>query len=305
MFSKKVSYVIVFALLVLLVPGLAFAITPVGAPVDSSNIYGISNNDEQVGNTHGTEKLYVASAVSDADGFEVAFNDFGSSKQSSKEASPLTNIGNEEYEVSEGEGFSDPLEGWNRAMFAVNDKLYFWFMKPVAQTYGAIVPEPFRMSFSNFFYNAFTPVRLVNALLQGKFKKAGEEIASFGINSTVGILGLGDIAGSNFGIAPSEEDFGQTLGRYGIGNGCYLVLPFFGPSSARDTIGFIADSMMNPITWAFHDDHKLQYSVNMGRYVNKYSLKIGEYENFKSTSVEPYTALKNAYYQYRKEMVNK
>ena len=105
----------------------------------------------------------------------------------------------------------DPLEPWNRAMFQINDKLYFWMLKPLAQGYRAVTAEGFRLGVRNFFHNLGAPLRFINCLLQGKFSAGGAELARFAVNSTVGVLGFGDPAANYPALNPPEEDLGQTL----------------------------------------------------------------------------------------------
>ncbi len=123
---------------------------------------------------------------------------------------------------------SDPIEPFNRAMFWVNDNLYFYLFKPIARGYR-VVPEPARVSVANFFSNLGTPVRLVNAMLQFKLDDSGREAGRFVVNSTVGLLGLFDPAKNWLGWDKKDEDFGQNLGVYGAGPRLYLVLTVFGP----------------------------------------------------------------------------
>ena len=147
------------------------------------------------------------------------------------------------------ETVADPIAGFNRAMFTFNDKLYFWVLKPTAIGYRYVVPTPVRVGLKNFFYNLLMPVRLINCLLQGKPKAAGMELGRFAINSTVGILGFFDPCGQYPEMNPPAEDFGQTLGYYSVGNGVYIVWPFFGPSTLRDSVGSIGDWAMNPVSF--------------------------------------------------------
>jgi phospholipid-binding lipoprotein MlaA len=114
---------------------------------------------------------------------------------------------------------ADPLETLNRGVFYFNDKLYFWVMKPVAQGYSLIVRAPARTGIKNFFYNISAPVRIVNNILQGKARAAEAEWARFLYNATVGVLGFGNPAGKNAALNPDEEDMGQTLAAYGLGDG--------------------------------------------------------------------------------------
>jgi len=147
---------------------------------------------------------------------------------------------------------SDPLHGWNRATHNFNDKLYFWVLKPVAKAWKKTVPKPARISIGNFFKNLGTPARYVSCLLQGKRRAAGTELHRFAYNTTVGVLGLGDPARDKLGLEPADEDLGQTLARWRVGNGAYLVLPLLGPSTVRDTVGLVAvaSSSILSATWS-------------------------------------------------------
>lgn len=198
---------------------------------------------------------------------------------------------------------ADPLRGFNRAMFVFNDKAYFWVLKPVARGYGAVVPEIARKGVKNFFYNIGMPLRFVSCLLQGKGKAAGGEIGRFVLNTTVGVLGFGNPAARYPSLNPDAEDLGQAFGRYGIGNGIYLVLPLMGPSTLRDTVGDVADWFLDPISYV--DPSLAKYSIKAGKMINDTSLRIGEYESLKDAALDPYTAFRNAYLQYREEKVRK
>ena len=191
----------------------------------------------------------------------------------------------------------DPLEPFNRVMFNVNDTLYFWIVKPGAEIYAGIVPEPARIGISNFFSNLTTPVRLVNCLLQGKGDGAGIELRRFAINTTCGILGFGDPALDQYGLEPVQEDLGQTLAVYGFSDGFYLVLPLLGPSNARDSIGRFGDWFLNPVSYV--EPEKAAYGITAVKFTNNSSLALGEYESFKSSTIEPYIAMRRAYAQYR------
>jgi phospholipid-binding lipoprotein MlaA len=196
---------------------------------------------------------------------------------------------------------ADPLEGWNRWMFGANDVLYFWVLKPVAQGYSAVIPEPGRIGIRNFFGNLTTPIRFVNCALQGKFHSAGNEINRLVINTTWGIGGIFDPALEHGKIEQADEDFGQTLAVYGLENGCYLVWPLFGPSTLRDSAGMGGDYFLNPVYYI--KDSKVKMGVSAVRITNTTSLKIGEYEGFKEAAVDPYIALRNAYIQYRNKEI--
>ncbi|MFP4037393.1 MAG: VacJ family lipoprotein, partial [Desulfobacteraceae bacterium] len=154
----------------------------------------------------------------------------------------------DEYD-NDMEAVPDPLEPLNRAFYHFNDKLYFWVIKPAAQGYRAVVPEKGRVGVRNFFYNLAFPVRLVNCLLQLKGQEAGYEFARFIVNSTVGMAGLIDVAGTSMGLEKYEEDLGQTLGHYGAGPSIFINWPFLGPSCVRDSIGMAGDAFLNPVNY--------------------------------------------------------
>lgn len=203
-----------------------------------------------------------------------------------------------------GNSIRDPFEPLNRCMFTFNDKLYFYVLKPAAQGYRYVTPEPVRRSIRLFFINLTTPVRVVNCLLQGKLTGAGIEVLRCIINSTGGFFGFFDQAASCWGLTISEEDTGQTLGRYRIGHGIYIVWPFFGPSSIRDTVGMVGDILLDPMTYV--NLHLWERgAVRSFQAVNTTSLKIGEYEDFKAGAFDPYISLRNAYIQYRDSQVKK
>jgi phospholipid-binding lipoprotein MlaA len=134
----------------------------------------------------------------------------------------------------------DPLEAFNRSMYEFNDWFDYYVGKPVAKGYRAVLPAPVRRSFSNFFYNLHEPIVIVNDLLQGKLVQAASDTGRFVTNTVVGILGLFDPA-SHIGLPHHDEDFGQTFGLWGVGDGPYLVLPFLGPRNLRDTVGLVGD----------------------------------------------------------------
>jgi phospholipid-binding lipoprotein MlaA len=196
---------------------------------------------------------------------------------------------------------ADPLEGLNRIMFGINDILYFWVAKPVTQVYEGVVPAPVRIGVGNFFHNLTTPIRFVNCHLQGKVDSADIELKRFLINTTSGILGFGDPARDKMGLEPVEEDLGQTLAVHGFGNGFYMVLPLLGPSTLRDTVGFVGDQFLNPVRYV--EPWEVSISVSGTKAVNEGSFHIGEYETFKSSAVDPYVAMRQAYIQYRAKQI--
>ena len=192
----------------------------------------------------------------------------------------------------------DPLQPFNRGVFWFNDKLYFYVFKPVAKGYRLVLPRPARVSVNNFFSNLATPIRAGNALLQLKFRAFGTEVYRFVINSTFGVVGLFDPAESVAGVKKSVEDFGQTLGYYGIGHGFYLVLPIVGPSSLRDATGVFADSFADPIRYA--DLETVEYmGVKLLDVETRLSLDRDTYEGIVHDSIDPYLFIRAAYAQRR------
>ncbi len=197
---------------------------------------------------------------------------------------------------------ADPFEGFNRAVFVFNDKLYMYGLRPIAKGYARIVPSFARQGVKHFFKNLLFPIRFVNDLLQGKGEAAGMEFSAFFINTTLGFGGLNDFAQKYVGIQLQNEDFGQTLGSYGIGNGIYLMLPVLGPSSLRDAVGRTGDRLIDPINYA--QPWELSWGASGLEKVNRTSFRIGEYEAFKEAAIDPYTAMRNAYIQNRNALVN-
>ncbi|MFZ1983790.1 MAG: VacJ family lipoprotein [Desulfatitalea sp.] len=196
---------------------------------------------------------------------------------------------------------ADPLEKFNRAVFYFNDKLYFWVMKPVAQGYRAVLPQPARIGVKNFFTNAAAPVRIVNNVLQGKGRAAEAEWAKFLYNTTVGVLGLGNPAGRNAALNPDAEDLGQTLAGYGIGDGFYIMWPFLGPSTLRDTAGMAGDRYINPV--AYVEPWEAWLTVTATNQINNLSFRIGDYESLKKAALDPYESFRNAYIQLRQSKI--
>jgi len=210
--------------------------------------------------------------------------------------------GTEDVPAAEQVEIADPLEPFNRAMFTFNDRLYFGVLKPVAEAYRAVVPEPSRVSVGNFFSNLRSPIRFVNCLLQANVIGAATELFRFMLNSTIGLAGLFDAAGSEeIGLVRQDEDFGQTLGSYGIGQGFYIVWPFLGPSSPRDTVGMAGDYFAYVISYL--DPWYAWLAVRVYQATNDASLAIGNYEAIKEAAIDPYLAVRNAYVQYRQKKV--
>ncbi len=195
----------------------------------------------------------------------------------------------------------DPLEGFNRGVYKFNDVSDKAVFKPIAGAYKAVMPTPVRSGVSNFFANLKTFVTTINQVLQFKFNKAAESAGRFVINSTVGIAGLFDVA-SKQGIPQYKEDFGQTLGYWGVGNGAYLMLPFFGPSTLRDTTGLIADSMtIDPI--GYIDDPRTRNIVIATKFIDTRAQLLPGSDLLDEAALDPYTFMRDAYLQRRANQV--
>jgi len=193
---------------------------------------------------------------------------------------------------------ADPWEGFNRTMFSFNEGLDRAIIKPVTQGYRYVMPDFAETGVHNFFENIGDVKTFFNNVLQGKPKEASEDLGRVIINTTIGIGGLFDVA-TTFGIPKHNEDFGQTLGAWGVESGPYLVLPLFGPSSVRDGIGRIPDAMVDPLQEIGDDDTQLGLQVL--RVIDTRS-QILNAEGV--ISGDRYTFIRDAYLQRREFEVN-
>ena len=198
---------------------------------------------------------------------------------------------------------NDPLEPINRAFFTFNDVMYDWVIEPVTNGYIWLLPRSLRQCFGNVFYNLAMPVRLLNSLLQGDLESTGVVLGRFLINSTIGVAGFVDIAYLEFDIDPRPADFGQTLGKWGLGGGIYLCWPIVGPSNIRDSFGLVADAYTHPIPY-FHNDLVLDVAYYTSNMVNTLSLNPDIYNDIRKYSLDPYVASRQAYYEYRRAFIN-
>lgn len=150
---------------------------------------------------------------------------------------------------------NDPWEETNTKVFKFNKKLDNWILRPIAHGYNAAVPQVMRQGVGNFFSNIDDINVLANDLLQLKFAAAASDTGRLVINTTIGVVGIVDVA-SSMGLNKNEEDFGQTFGHWGVGTGPYVMLPFFGPSTVRDSFGLVLDTVFNPIQ--YHDEESVK-----------------------------------------------
>lgn len=191
--------------------------------------------------------------------------------------------------------FRDPLEPVNRAVFAFNDVSYRYVFVPLARGYNRHVPDPARESVGNFFHNLQAPVHLINNLLQLKPRAAGTNIARFGINSTLGILGLFDPAERWFDLAPADASLDETLAKYGAGYGFYLVVPLLGPSSLRAGSSALVEGYFHPIAYLTEDGERI--IIQGFDYFQDFAPQADGYIQQVEESDDPYLFIRNLYLQ--------
>ena len=192
---------------------------------------------------------------------------------------------------------TDPLEGFNRKIDAFNQFGDRWLIRPAAVTYRTLMPEVVDQGVTNMFNNVREPITIVNDLLQFKFKKAGADTGRLLLNSTVGLLGFFDVA-AKAGLPRQVEDFGQTLGYWGVPAGPYVVIPLLGPSNLRDAFGQIPDAFANPI--AYIDDDLPRFSALSLYYVD---LRADIIDVEGLISGDQYVFVRDAYLQDREYLV--
>lgn len=195
---------------------------------------------------------------------------------------------------------ADPAEGLNRGIFKFNDAVDTAVLSPVAKGYRAVVPQPARTGVRNFLHNLKTPTILANNLLQGDLQGAGVTLTRFLANTLIGLGGVFDVAAKG-GLPYRDEDFGQTLGTWGVGSGPYIVLPLFGPSSARDTAGLLVDTYTDPVRlWLTNTDREEWYIGKVAvATVDKREELLDVLADLKKNSIDYYAAVRSAYSQRR------
>ncbi|MBQ7608925.1 MAG: VacJ family lipoprotein [Desulfovibrionaceae bacterium] len=199
---------------------------------------------------------------------------------------------------------SDPFEGWNRFWFRFNDRFYVYVADPVYHGWEVITPPGFRWALKNFLHNALFPIRFVNNILQLKFKGAGVEFSRFMMN-TMCSAGFSDPARKKKSIVPVDpagEDFGQTLAVWGLGHGPYIVWPFVGPSSLRDSIGRVGDIFADPFFYV--QPWWLAYASAGTLRFNDLDSVLTLYKDLSRAALDPYIAMREAYCNYRNLHVN-
>ena len=191
----------------------------------------------------------------------------------------------------------DPLEGFNRVAYQFNDDLDTAFLKPLAKGYRAITPAPVDRGITNFFENVADVRNAVNNLLQFKMTRAITSVGRIVVNSTVGILGFVDVA-SNLNMPKYTEDFGQTLGAWGVSPGPYIVLPFFGPSTGRDTIGVVVDWYTDPLTYTRNGS--VSWGLKGLRLIDRRADLLAASKVLEQAALDPYAFVRDGYLQRRR-----
>ena len=194
----------------------------------------------------------------------------------------------------------DPWENWNRKVFGFNEELDVRVLKPVATAYSNVVPQPVRRGIDNFFGNAADAWSSVNNLLQGKFEASGQDLIRFGTNTIFGLGGVIDVA-TEMGLDHQYEDFGQTLGHWGVGAGAYIVWPLFGPSSVRETVALPLDRAVSPAL-AINGGGS-QYAIVGLQIVNVRAGLLGASRVLDDIALDKYTFVRDAYLQRRRSLV--
>ena len=237
----------------------------------------------------------------------------GKDPAAAKPVRPASSAVGDEFANVPVQKVNDPLEGFNRSVFGLNDELYTHALRPLAHGYVIIVPRPARTGISNFFDNVQFPVRFINSVLQGKLKRSAQEAGKFVFNSTFGVGGLIRVSDHVSGLEDvPAEDFGLTLGVWGFRSGPYIVIPVLGPSDCRDVVGFAGDYVMSPLNWytvgiiqAEYISEAVSVALSGVRYGNALPKTIETYDQMKSAAVDPYIAVRDAYLSYRSAQMKK
>lgn len=206
--------------------------------------------------------------------------------------------------VAEFKATNDPLEPANRVIYEVNDGLDAVILRPLALAYRNVVPDPARQGVRNVLDNLSSPVVLANDMMQGKPKRAGDTFMRLVINTTLGVAGLIDVA-AGMGYPKHSADFGMTLAVWGVGEGPYLFLPVFGPSSPRDALGRGVDMALDPFTWIGRGStvEQLGYSRTGLNAVDSRSRFIEELDKVRAQALDPYATLRSLYRQNRRATI--
>ncbi|MCB9990353.1 MAG: VacJ family lipoprotein [Rhodospirillales bacterium] len=206
-------------------------------------------------------------------------------------------------QTADGEIY-DPLEDMNRSVFEANDALDQAVARPIAQAYRSVTPKLVRESVRNFLRNLRTPINMANNILQGDIEGAAGDLSRFVMNTSIGIGGLFDVA-ADTGLEYEHEDFGQTLGVWGIAHGPYLVLPVIGPSSFRDATGILVDTFADPVRLYLYntDQEEWYYARVVATGIDKREELLDALDDLRANSFDYYAAIRSAYMQKREAML--
>ena len=199
----------------------------------------------------------------------------------------------------------DPLEGVNQSVFQFNLKVDEYVLRPIATGYNAVMPDAAQRGVHRFFRNLGVVERFANNLFQGEILDAGQEVGRFLVNTTLGGVGFVEVAEPLLGWKENHEDFGQTLAVYGVGTGPYLVLPFYGPSTVRDTVGMVADGAMHPMSHFLSTIQLLaiRAGTTTTRVVNYRSMNLTLFEDADRYAVDLYGSAQDIYLQRRAQQI--
>lgn len=199
---------------------------------------------------------------------------------------------------------NDPLEPTNRVMYSIDNGIDTVLLRPAAQAYRFLLPQPVRNGIHNVLSNLGTPVQLSNDMLSGKPRRAGDTTMRFLINTTVGVVGIFDVA-KRWGYPDHDSDFGITMALWGVPEGPFLFLPVFGPSDPRDGIGLGIDAAMDPFTWVGQGTvvRVLDWSRYVINAVDERERHLDDIENVKKTALDPYATFRSLYRQHRESQI--
>ncbi len=211
----------------------------------------------------------------------------------------------QEFQEESAPQVADPLQDLNRVFFAFNDVLYLHALQPASRAYQFLVPDFMQQGISNFFSNLSYPQRLANNLLQGNLVRAGQESVAFLLNSLIGMGGLLEPAREIPVLQPKppKQDLGLTLGKWGFGSGIYLVWPVIGPSTMRDSLGMFGDRYLDPLYYI--ESYQLYLATKSVEGFNQLPSLLNEYVELKKGALDPYTAVRSGYIQYRQAQMEK
>jgi phospholipid-binding lipoprotein MlaA len=237
----------------------------------------------------------------------VGENSLSTSKEKNLKAAP-SNRDDDLDEYSNVAAIADPIQPVNRGVFWVNHQIYRYILKPISKTYDFVLPGAVRTGIYNVFENIEFPQRFVNDLLQGRTKSAGYESGKFMVNSVGGVAGIFKVSDKIPCLTNlPHPDTGQTFAKWGVGHGCFLELPFFGPKSVRDTVGLAGDLALNPVTWVSFWFPSAAWipAITTPDSLHTLHEKLSAYDAVTQDTVDRYLAVRSAYIQNRNQAVSK